>query len=83
MAVGALMILEVNDAGEVILPAELVQAAPHTQLVADRRGNRLVLRQVAVLQPQPSILTLPVFHGKVSDPCMTFRREDMYEDDGR
>ena len=26
------MIVEVNDAGEILVPAELVQAAPHTRL---------------------------------------------------
>jgi hypothetical protein len=30
------MIVEVNDAGEILVPAELVQAVPHTRLRADR-----------------------------------------------
>jgi hypothetical protein len=33
------MIVEVNDAGEILLPAELVQVAPHTRLKADREGG--------------------------------------------
>jgi hypothetical protein len=37
------MIVEVNDAGEILIPAELVQAAPHTFLVADREGESVVL----------------------------------------
>lgn len=78
------MVLEVNDAGEVLLPAELVQAAPHTQLEADRQGDNLVLKPVAPNpQPRPSILDLPTWPAGLVDPDMTFRREQIYDDDGR
>jgi hypothetical protein len=30
------MIVEVNDAGEILVPAELVQAAPRTRITANR-----------------------------------------------
>jgi len=41
------MIVEVNDAGEILVPAELVQAAPHTRLKADREGNAVILKPLA------------------------------------
>ena len=82
---GFLLVLEVNDAGEVLLPAELVQAAPHTQLEADRQGDVLVLKPVADAAPQHrSILdSWPTFPAGLGDPNMTFRREEIYDDDGR
>jgi hypothetical protein len=77
------MVLEVNDAGEVLLPAELVQAAPHTQLEADRQGDSLVLKPVAPAE-RPHILDcLPAIPGRFVDEGTTFRREDMYETDAR
>ena len=33
------MIVEVNEAGEILIPAELVQAPSHTRLEADREGD--------------------------------------------
>ena len=41
------MIVEVNDAGEILVPAEPVQAAPHTRLKADREGDSVVLKPLA------------------------------------
>lgn len=35
------MIVEVNDSGEILIPAELVQAASRTRLQADREAIRL------------------------------------------
>ena len=35
------MILEVNDAGELLLPSELVQAAPHTASKQAGKAKRL------------------------------------------
>jgi hypothetical protein len=79
------MIVEVNDRGELVLPAELVQAAPHTRLDADRKGDAVVLKPVAEATPEPrnildGWLTFPAGLG---DPNLTFRREQMYDDDGR
>ena len=77
------MVLEVNDAGELILPPELVRAAPHTRLVADRTGEAVVLKPITAPAERPSILSLPTFPAGPADPAMTFRREDIYGDDGR
>jgi len=80
------MIVEVNDAGEILVPAELVQAAPHTRLLADRQGNAVVLKPIS---EEPSgrrrslVDSLPVLDGKLGDPAMTFRREDIYGADAR
>jgi hypothetical protein len=38
------MIFEVGDTGEILVPAELVQTAPHTRLEADREGDSAVLK---------------------------------------
>lgn len=80
------MIVEVNDAGEILVPAELVQAAPHTRLEADREGDSVVLRPLAEkpVRTSNSISnSLPVLEGQLADPAMTFRREDIYGPDGR
>ncbi len=78
------MIVEVNDRGELVLPPELVQAAPHTRLDADRQGDAVRLKAVAETPAKrPSILDLPTFSGIPGDPNATFRREEMYDDDGR
>ena len=77
------MVLEVNDAGELILPPELVQADPHTRLVADRTGEAVVLKPIIDTAERRSILSLPVFPAGPVDPQTTFRREDIYGDDGR
>jgi hypothetical protein len=77
------MVLEVNDAGELLLPAELVRAAPRTRLEADRRGEALILTPV-VPAPRPDILDrLPAIPGRFVDETITFRREDLYETDAR
>jgi hypothetical protein len=78
------MILEVKGTGELVLPPELVQAPPHARLEAERQGETVVLKPVADPPARPSILDgWPTFPGAVVDPNMTFRREDIYDDDGR
>lgn len=79
------MIVEVNEAGQILVPAELVQAPPHTRLEADREGDSVVLKPVSEKNPRKSALvsSLPVLDGRLSDPAMTFRREDIYGSDGR
>lgn len=79
------MILEVSDSGELILPAELVQAAPHTRLEAERQGEKVVLKPVAEgeLKPRRTILDSPTWPGQFANPEDTFRREDLYDEDGR
>jgi len=80
------MIVEVNDAGEITLPAELVQAAPHTRLKANREGDLVVLQPLTE-KPAPRsrrlVDSLPVVGGQLTDPAMTFRREDIYGSDAR
>jgi hypothetical protein len=80
------MIIEVNDAGEILVPAELVQAAPHTRLNADREGNSVVLKPLAERRHERShrlVDSLLILHGRLADPAMTFRREDIYGPDVR
>lgn len=80
------MIVEVNDAGEILVPAELVQAAPHTRLKADREGDAVVLKPLAEKPAGRShrlLDSLPVLDGRLADPAMTFRREDIYGFDAR
>ena len=79
------MYLEVDESGVVILPAELVQAAPHTSLEAERQGNAVILRfsEPPVTRPIRSLLHLPVIPTGPVDPAMTFRRETLYNDDDR
>jgi hypothetical protein len=79
------MIVEVNDRGELVLPPELVQAAPHTRLDAGRLGDAVVLKPVAeAAAPPRNILEgWPTFPAGLGDPNMTFRREELYDDDGR
>jgi hypothetical protein len=79
------MIIEVNDAGEILIPAELVKAPPHTRLEADREGDSVVLKPLAEKPARRTSLTcsLPVLEGRLADPAMTFRREDIYGPDGR
>lgn len=80
------MIVEVNDAGEILVPAELVQATPHTRLEADREGDAVILRPLTdrpALKNQRIVDSLPVLEGRLCDPAMTFRREDIYGPDGR
>jgi bifunctional DNA-binding transcriptional regulator/antitoxin component of YhaV-PrlF toxin-antitoxin module len=80
------MIVEVNDAGEILVPAELVQAAPHTRLKADREGDSVVLKPLAEKAAGRSrrlVDSLPILEGRLADPAMTFRREDIYDPDAR
>ena len=80
------MIVEVNEAGEILIPAELVQAAPHTRLEADREGDLVVLKP---LPEKPAgrghrvVDSLPILEGRLGDPAMTFRRKDIYGPDAR
>jgi hypothetical protein len=81
-----MMIVEVNDAGEILVPAELVQAAPHTRLNAHREGDSVVLKPVAVRATGNGrcvVDSLPILEGRLADPEMTFRREDIYGSDAR
>jgi hypothetical protein len=78
------MIVEVNDLGEILIPAELVRAAPRTRLKADREGDLLVLKPLPVRAAGKSrgiVDSLPVVEGRLADPAMTFRREDIYGTD--
>ncbi len=78
------MIVEVNDRGELVLPPELVQAAPHTRLDADRQGDTVRLKPIAGAPVQrPSVLDLPTFPASFADSSLTFRREEIYDDNGR
>ncbi len=75
------MIVEANDAGDILVPAELVQAAPHTRLEAGREGDAVVLRPLAERSAPGKrriVDSLPVLEGRLSHPAMTFRREDIY-----
>ena len=79
------MIVEVNDAGEILVPAELVQAPPHTRLKADREGDAVVLKPLAEKAAKRDHLvvdSLPILEGRLVDPAMTFRR-DIYGPDAR
>jgi virulence-associated protein VagC len=80
------MINEVNDAGEIVIPAELVQAPPHTKIEVDREGEAVVLKPVdkpAEAAKRLSVGSWTMLEGRLMDPTMTFRREDTYGDDGR
>ena len=77
------MVLQVTDSGELILPAELVQAPPHTILKAERQGETLVVKPVLASSLPRRPLTFPNLTGRLVDESNTFRREDLYGDDGR
>jgi len=80
------MIVEVNDADEILVPAELVQAAPHTRLEADCEGDSVVLKPLAEksrVRSRRLLDSLPILEGRLSDPEMAFRREDIYGPDAR
>ena len=79
------MIIEVNDAGEILVPAELVQAAPHTRLDAGREGNSVVLKPLTEkpVRSHRLVDSLPILEGRLADPAMTFRRENIYGPDDR
>jgi hypothetical protein len=75
------MIVEVNDAGEILVPAEPVQAAPRTRLRADREGDSVVLKPIVEKgrrRDRRLVDSLPILEGQLSDPAMTFRREGIY-----
>jgi hypothetical protein len=75
------MIVEVDDAGEIWVPAELVRAAPHTCLKAYREGDSVVLKPLAKKLRRRNrrlIDSLLILEGRLSDPGTTFRREDIY-----
>ena len=78
------MIVEVNDAAEILVPAELMQAAPHTRFKADREGDSVVLKPFPEKPRERShrlVDSLPILEGRLSDPAMTFRREEIYGSD--
>jgi hypothetical protein len=78
------MIIEVNDAGEILVPAELVRAAPHTRLRADREGDSVVLKPLdekPVREGRGLVDLLPTLDGRLAEPAVTFRREDIYGPD--
>jgi hypothetical protein len=79
------VIVEVNESGEILTPAELVQAPPHTRLEAERDGNAVILEPIADKPARKArpISSLPVLEGRLADPAMAFRREDIYGSDGR
>jgi len=80
------MIVEVNDAGEIMIPAELVQAPPHTRLKANREGALVVLQPLTekpAAVSRRAVDSLVVLEGQLNDPAMTFRREDIYGADAR
>jgi hypothetical protein len=79
------MIVEVNEAGEILVPAELVQAAPHTRLKADREGDSVVLTPLAKRPARRGhrlIDSPPILEGRLANPEITFGREDIYGSDG-
>jgi hypothetical protein len=75
------VIIEVNDAGEILVPAELVQSPPHTRVEADREGDSVVLKLKPLAEkaaPRTRLASsLPVLVGRLVDSTMTFRREDI------
>jgi hypothetical protein len=79
------LIVEVNDAGEILVPAELVQPPPHTRLEAAREGNSVVLKPLAEKPARRTRVAslLPVLDGRLADSAVTFRREDIYGSDDR
>lgn len=80
------MIVEVNDAGEIMIPAELVQAPPHTRLNANREGDLVLLQRLnekPAARSKRVVDSLVVLEGHLNDPAMTFRREDIYGADVR
>ncbi len=80
------MIIEVNEAGELIVPAELVCAPPHTLIEAGRQGDSVVLKpadSIAESRTIELLQSLPALPGRLASPAMTFRREEIYGPDGR
>ena len=79
------MIVEVNESGQILIPAELILAAPHTRLTADRDGDTVILRPVTGRNNPANggVASLLTLEGQFSDPGMTFRREEIYGADSR
>ncbi|HWF46609.1 MAG TPA: hypothetical protein VG168_06370 [Bryobacteraceae bacterium] len=82
------MRLQTNDAGELVLPPELVQAPPHTALEVKRQGDSVVIQIVAQVPESGSargrfVFDFPTLPGRFIDEIGTFRREELYDDDGR
>ena len=80
------MTLSVDSSGTVVVPAELIQARPETKLEAQRFGDSIMIRPAGAEHgplPQASILDLPTTSAGPLDPNVTFRRADIYGDDGR
>ena len=80
------MVVQVNNEGEIIVPAELVRAAPHTRFTTDRQGDWLVLKPAADQRKRGSkriVDSLPMLTGRLTNSAMTFRRKDIYCPDGR
>ncbi|HLN30025.1 MAG TPA: hypothetical protein VK395_19945 [Gemmataceae bacterium] len=78
------MLLEVTESGDLLLPAALIQAPPRTRLEAERQGEAVIVKPAP--EPgagRPSILSLPTFPAGPIDPNRSFRREEIYGDDGR
>jgi hypothetical protein len=78
------MIVEVNDAGEILIPAELVQAAPKSRLSADREGPLVVFKPLSALTERAGCAatdSLPILVGQFANGSETFRREDIYGPD--
>jgi hypothetical protein len=79
------VIIEVNESGDILIPAELMQAPPHTGLEAGREGDSVVLKPL-VEKPARGMRranALSVLESRLADPAMTFRREDIYDAEGR
>ncbi len=74
------MIVEVNDAGELVVPAHLLRVPPRTRLSVAWNGSSVALDVCREPPIGSSVLdALPLIGGKMSDPAMTFRREDIYD----
>lgn len=61
------MICEVDDAGEILVPVELVQAAPHARIKADRDGRLGRFgadRGTPIRKSQRLIDSLPLLEGR-------------------
>jgi bifunctional DNA-binding transcriptional regulator/antitoxin component of YhaV-PrlF toxin-antitoxin module len=61
------MILQVTDSGQLILPAELVQAPPRTPLEAKRQGDAVVVKPVPAASSRRRPLTFPNLAGPAVD----------------
>ncbi len=78
------MLLQVTDSGELILPAELVRALPHTEVEAERHGDAVVVKPTLLTANcHPTAFRFPNLPGHFVDETTTFRREDLYGDDSR